>query len=214
MIISTGDAMSYATRTTIRRAPSLAAALAVALTACWGPAVRAQDYLIQKGDVLDVSVLEDPGLNRQALVRPDGKISLPLAGALNAAGMTPEALQTAIRGALRRDFVEPPTVTVSLLSLAAAEAAATTPIYILGEVRAPGRYEVALPMDALQALALAGGPGVFAARDRVQVRRRVEGAETLTVFDYDQVENGAAIPEPIELAAGDVIVVPERGLFD
>lgn len=192
--------------------PVLAAVLSFAL---WlSPAARAQDYLIQKGDTLDVSVLEDPGLNRQALVRPDGKISLPLAGALNAAGMTPEALQSAIRVALRRDFVEPPTVTVSLLSMAAETARDKTPIYVLGEVRAPGRYEVELPMDALQALALAGGPSTFAARNRVQVRRRVEGAETLTVFDYDQVEDGAAIPESIALAAGDVILVPERGLFD
>jgi polysaccharide export outer membrane protein len=194
-------------------APRVLAAL-LCLLLWLSPAARAQDYLIQKGDTLDVSVLEDPGLNRQALVRPDGKISLPLAGAIDAAGLTPEALQTRVRAALRRDFVEPPTVTVSLLSMAPESAKQKTPIYVLGEVRAPGRYEVDLPMDALQALALAGGPSAFAARNRVQVRRRVEGAETLTVFDYDQVEDGAAIPEPIALAAGDVILVPERGLFD
>jgi polysaccharide export outer membrane protein len=194
-------------------APRVLAA-GLCLTLWLAPVARAEDYLIQKGDTLDVSVLEDPGLNRQALVRPDGKISLPLAGALSAAGMTPEALQASIRTALRRDFVEPPTVTVSLLAMAEESDMEKTLIYVLGEVRAPGRYEVELPIDALQALALAGGPSTFAARDRVQVRRRVAGAETLTVFDYDQVEDGAAIPESIDLAAGDVILVPERGLFD
>jgi len=143
-----------------------------------GGSALAQDYQIKPGDRLDISVLEDPGLNRQVLVRPDGKISMPLAGSIDAANRTPEQVQVAIRRALARDFVQPPAVTVSLLSVAdealGPEGGAT--IYLIGQVRAPGRYDLPLPINALQALAVAGGPDVFAARHRIQIRRRENGS--------------------------------------
>lgn len=190
--------------------------LMIWLSVALGGAALAQDYQIKPGDRLDISVLEDPGLNRQALVRPDGKISMPLAGSVMAAGLTPEQVQTAIRRALARDFVQPPAVTVSLLSVAdealGPEGGAT--IYLIGQVRAPGRYDVALPIDALQALAVAGGPDVFAARDRIQIRRREDGQDQVILFDYDLVEQGATPMEAVQLRDGDVIVAPERGLFD
>lgn len=179
--------------------------------------VAAQDYQIRIGDTLDVSVLEDPGLNRQVLVRPDGKISLPLAGTFQAAGVTPEALQAAIRRRLAGSFVEPPSVTVAVTDLgeggALSEGQRGT-IYVIGEVRDPGRYDVDLPIDVLQALALSGGPGAFAARTRIQIRRRTPEGERVFLFDYDSLEDGLVPSAPIGLAAGDVIVVPERGLFE
>ena len=106
----------------------------------------AQDYQIRVGDTLDVSVLEDPSLNRQVLVRPDGKISLPLAGTFQAAGVTPEALQRAVRGRLAASFVEPPSVTVAVAQLGEAGASDAAvnlaTIYVIGEVRTPGRDDV------------------------------------------------------------------------
>jgi polysaccharide export outer membrane protein len=191
--------------------------MAVVAALLWATVAAAQDYLIRLGDRLDVSVLEDPAIGRQVLVRPDGRITLPLAGTLDAAGRTPEALAVAIRRALARDFVEPPTVTVAVVGLGVEAlpegATGAGTIYVLGQVGAPGRYDVALPIDILQMLAVAGGPGVFAATQRIQVRRRQSG-DQIFLFDYDAVEHGTVPLTPIELRDGDVVVVPERGLFE
>jgi polysaccharide export outer membrane protein len=189
----------------------------------WCGVATAQEYRLRPGDVIDVFVLEDPTLNRQALVRPDGRISVPLIGAVQAGGRTPEQVAAAISRSLARDFVQPPSVTVSLVQLAPGldpeeEAAAlgrgAGTIYVLGEVGRPGALEVELPINILEALALSGGPGTFAARDRIQVRREVNGTQRMMLFDYERVEDGDVPLALFELSDGDVIVVPERGLFD
>lgn len=195
----------------------LGAGLVVALPAL---AQETPAYRLQPGDQIEISVLEDPGLNRQVLIGPDGRISLPLAGSVRAGGQTVDALQSAIRGRLADDFIEPPTVTVSLSGVGqgfdeeVVDPALLSTIYVLGQVQGPGRYDLEPPVDVLQALAVAGGPAVFAARDRIQIRRRVDGSDVMILFDYDQVEDGMVPIQPIELQDGDVIVVPERGLFE
>lgn len=196
---------------------ALAASLSTMLlqTGAWAQ----QGYLMQVGDRLEITVLEDPGLNRTVLIRPDGRITMPLAGTLEAAGSTPEALQARITSALAGQFVQPPTVTVSVASLGAGaleaiETGTVATVYVIGQVGRPGNYEVALPMDVLQLLALAGGPGTFAARDRIQIRRRGAEGESVLLFDYESVERGAVPSAGIMVADGDVIVVPERRLFE
>lgn len=194
-------------------------ALLSVLLAGFALMAAAQDgaYLVQPGDRLEVSVLEDPGLNRTVLVRPDGRISLPLAGTLTAQDRSPEAVAAAVRRALAADFVQPPTVTVSLVGIGAAQGDivdGSVSIYVIGQVGRPGVYQVALPIDALQALALAGGPGAFAAVERIQVRRRTGGGEQVLLLNYELVEDGFVPSALIGLADGDVIVVPERGLFE
>ena len=176
----------------------------------------AGDYTLAPGDQLEISVLEDPSLNRQVLVRPDGKISMPLAGTIEAAGRTPEAVQSLIRQRLAKDFIEPPTVTVSLLAVGMQEEILLPSFYVLGEVAQPGRFafEEGKPLTVLQALSLAGGPGIFAARKRIQVRRYGAEGGALHVFNYDAVEDGKALPPPLFLQDGDVIIVPERGIFE
>lgn len=189
---------------------------------CSAEAVQAQtetgtDYTLAPGDRIEISVLEDPSLNRQALVRPDGKISMPLAGTVEAAGRTPEEVESLIRQRLARDFIEPPSVTVSLVGVGAEEAIVAPSFYVLGEVRQPGRhaFDEEKPVTVLQALAIAGGLDVFAARKRVQIRRHgTEGGDTLRLFDYDAAESGEQLPPPFFLEDGDVIIVPERGIFE
>ncbi len=173
------------------------------------------DWALAPGDRIDISVLEDPTLNRQALVRPDGKISMPLAGAIAVAGLTPEAAQGLIRRRLAKDFIEPPNVTVSLVALGS-EDEEEPAFYVLGEVAQPGRFTFneEMPVTVLQALALAGGLDVFAARKRVQIRRYADNVETLQLFDYDAVESGEGLLPPLFIEDGDVIVVPESGLFE
>jgi polysaccharide export outer membrane protein len=174
----------------------------------------AQDYRIRPGDRLEVTVLEDPALNRQLLVGPDGRISLPLAGSVTAEGMTVDAVARALRSRLARDFIEPPTVTVSLAGVQDPRVFQTPSfgaVYVIGQVGAPGRYDVEFPINMLQMLATAGGPGPFAALGRVQLRRS-DG--DVTIFDYRLVENGEVPINLLQLGDGDVIVVPERGLFE
>lgn len=175
-------------------------------------------YLLQPSDVIDVQVLEDPSLNRQLLIQPDGLVSFPLAGAVQAGGKTPGQLANDIRRALSDDFLEPPAVTVALVSIGAIDetvAEETLVIYVFGEVNNPGRFEVTDPVNVMQALAIAGGPGIFAATRRIQVRKRdEEGVEQLSFFNFDAVNDGNALPFPAEIDDGDVVFVPERGLFE
>ncbi|MEM7239261.1 MAG: polysaccharide biosynthesis/export family protein [Pseudomonadota bacterium] len=201
----------------------LAVGLVLTIT---GSAAMAEEldgpYLLEPGDVIDISVLEDPELNRQALVRPDGKVSMPIAGTLDAAGRSPEQLMRVIRARLAGNFIEPPNVTVALVSLADPDEQddedETSTVYILGEVNRPGRYDYQTeePINILQALTLAGGPGVFAARQRIQVREIVDQTDTLRLFDYDAAEDGVLVTNQDlgTLADGAIIIVPERGLFE
>lgn len=246
------------------------AAFAMVLMAAPAGDALAQAYELKPGDIVEITVLEDPSLNRRVLIGPDGAISLPLAGSVQAGGSTLNTLQTGIASRLRGQFVNPPSVTVSLVALGPetldpltdGEGEVVDPaeeelisFYVLGEVARPGRYEFEpdSPISVLQALAIAGGPGVFAARSRIQVRSRVpdpnalppapeeteqdaddaESAdaasledddapppppvamlEELRLFDYAAVEAGDPESTLLFVRDGDVIIVPERGLFE
>jgi polysaccharide export outer membrane protein len=176
-------------------------------------------YRIRAGDTLQVSVLEDPNLGRQVLVRPDGYISLPIAGTVKAAGLTPERLETVLQQKFSRGFEITPTVTVSLRFLApGGEAAAlneeAVTFYMLGSVGRRGPITVPEPVTILEALAIVGGPNQFAANHRIQIRRMVDDVEQIILFDYDRVIEGKPVEGNIEIEDGDIIVVPERTLFN
>ncbi|MGF1502525.1 MAG: polysaccharide biosynthesis/export family protein [Paracoccaceae bacterium] len=173
-------------------------------------------YILKPGDVISINVLEDAALNQNALIRPDGRISLPLAGTILAAGKTPEDLATELQVALADAFLEPPSVTVALNRIAPEFQEDDLPeFFILGQVGRQGRFTSREPISIIQALSIAGGPGLFAAVERIQVRKRdEEGIETVLLFDYDAVEDGEAIQEIIMIEDGDVIFVPERGIFE
>lgn len=203
--------------------PALGAFFAAILSV----AALAQDgefYRLVPGDVLEVTVLEDPDLGRQLLVRPDGRVSMPLAGTVMAQGRTPEQVQGTIRARLARNFVEPPTVTVAVVSVREEledeelEEIVLNDVYVLGEVARPGRFEYPNdePVTVLQALSLAGGVGPFAAIKRIQVRQVVDGIETVRLFNYEAVEDGASVSaadfEP--LVDGAILIVPERGFLE
>lgn len=192
---------------------ALIAALALLMAA---PMALAQGagYRIQPGDVLAVTVLEDETLNRETLVLPDGRISVPLAGAVEAAGQTVETVERTIADRLASNFAVRPNVFVSVVTVD--ETGATFPIYVLGRVGEPGVREVEAGTTLLQAISLAGGFDRFAATKRIQLRRTdpQSGREQLYVFNYDAVERGAAIQAMITLREGDVVLVPERRLFE
>jgi polysaccharide export outer membrane protein len=190
----------------------LAAVLAAVLAV---PAAFAQSasYRIQPGDQLAVTVLEDDTLNRQVLVLPDGRISVPLAGSVRAAGQSVEAVEKAIADRLASNFAVRPSVFVSVTGVVEEEE--TFPIFVIGQVDAPGRVDVEVGTTLLQAIALAGGFDRFAATKRIQLRRTDQaGQERLYLFNFKAVERGGAIQSMITMREGDVIIVPERNLFE
>ncbi len=169
-------------------------------------------YRLQPGDTVEVWVEQDPNLRRQVIVAPDGRIALPQAGHLRAEGLTPEGLERALANRLRKNFATEVDVTVIVINTPVP--GNETRIFVTGEVAKPGSIIVTEPTTVLQAIALAGGLGDFAAKKRVHVRRQQRGREVLIPFDYRNVETGRAISDNIYLKDGDVIIVPERGLFE
>ncbi|WP_374641586.1 polysaccharide biosynthesis/export family protein [Tabrizicola sp.] len=175
----------------------------------------AQDYRLRPGDTVQVEVLEDTTLNRSAMVLPDGQISLPLTGSVRAAGRTLAQIQADLAARLAPNFAEPPTVFVTLATLAerVAAPARTIDIFILGAANTPGRVEVPPGTTVLQAIAAAGGLSPFAATKRLQLRRiDKSGSEKIYRIDFDAIERGAS--NTTRLVDGDVIVVPQRRLFE
>ena len=180
------------------------------------PAALAQSasYRIQPGDQLQITVLEDETLNRQLLVTPDGQISVPLAGTVRVSGQTVDAVERTIADRLASNFAVRPNVFVALTAVD--ETAGQYTVYVLGQVNNPGPIQVEQGTTLLQALALAGGPARFAANKRIQLRRTdpSSGQEKLYLFNYKAVERGGSIQSMIALREGDVIIVPERHLFE
>ena len=156
-------------------------------------------------------------LNREAIVLPDGQISLPLAGSVRAAGRTLAQIQTDIAERLDPSFNGPLTVFVTLNSLAerVEREERTIDIFVVGAANTPGRVEVPPGTTVLQAIAAAGGLSPFAATKRLQLRRvNKAGAETIYKIDYDAIERGVTNIGTTRLVDGDVIVVPQRRLFE
>lgn len=196
--------------------------MATACTLVWAGLAAAQggNYQIQPGDALAIEVLEDPNLNRQVLILPDGRFSFPLAGTVTAGGRTVGQVERALSSALSPNFTNPPTVFVSVARVsesdAEAEADETLTVYLLGEVNAPGPKAVLPGTSVLQLLSQSGGFTPFAATKRLQLRRSdpQTGAQRLFVIDYRAISRGARIVNEPLLREGDVLLVPERRLFE
>ena len=181
-----------------------------------GTATAQSSYSIQPGDTLQVEVLEDPELGRNVLVLPDGSISFPLAGSVRAGGRTVDSVARTISSRLAADFAIEPTVLVSVASLGPDSEGELMDIYIIGEAAQPGLREVEPGMTLLQFLAASGGLSRFAAEKRIQLRRidPSSGQERVYRFNYKSMGGADSISGTTVLAPGDVIVVPERRLFE
>jgi len=167
-------------------------------------ASTAHDYRLAAGDKLRIEVYKDAQLSQSLQIRPDGKITLPLVGDVAAAGRTPIELRDAIGGALK-DYITEPVVTVIVTETTPPPAAV---VYVTGEVNKPGALTLtAGPMSVLQALAMAGGFTDFADRKDIRILRKGEkGMETLK-FNYKDALNEKSNREPIQLQAGDTVIV-------
>ncbi len=169
---------------------------------------------LQPGDTIAISVYQDSKLDRQVMVGPSGFISFPLAGQLKAGGLTPQALEKALRAKLRDKYAGGLDITVSLIASVKQDDEQKPRFYITGEVNKPGPYVLRPGTTVMQAIALSGGLGQFAARKRIQIRRKVAGVESTLLFNYGAFESGADAGGNVELQADDVIIVPEKSFWE
>ena len=164
------------------------------------PAPITDEYRIGPGDKLRIEVYKDAQLSQSVQVRPDGKITLPLIGDLEANGATPLELRDTIAKSLK-EYITNPTVTVIVVEALASK------VYVMGEVTHPGTMELHGPTTILQALAMAGGFKEFANTKDVKVLRPKSGNSVETLrFNYKEMLNGDA--KPFYLRSGDTVVVP------
>lgn len=177
-----------------------------------GISSHAKAQTLRSGDTIDVSVWQDSKLDRRVVIGPTGMISFPLAGHIRAGGLTPQALENVLRNRLKPNYTDSLDITVALVGNDKDEDRKPR-VFVTGEVLKPGSYTMSAKTSLMQAISMAGGLGPFAAKRRIQVRRKVDGVENMFVFDYVAFESGTDLSGNVEIRGGDVIVVPERGLL-
>lgn len=165
------------------------------------PVSQDSGYIVQPGDILEISVWKEKDLQREVVVLPDGSLSFPLAGEIQANGKTVEQLRKDIGTRLGK-YIPGAVVTVSAKQIQGNK------IYVVGKVARPGEFTASRYVDVMQALSIAGGVTPFAAVNSIQVLRRVNGVQTAIPFKYSKVASGRDLRYNIILQSGDVVVVP------
>jgi polysaccharide export outer membrane protein len=165
------------------------------------PATATFDYKINPGDIISVSVWREEDLQREVLIRPDGKFSFPLAGDINAKGKSVEQVRQLLAKKLSR-FIPDLVVSVAVLAINGNK------VYVIGQVNRPGDIPVNPNIDIMQALSIAGGTNPFAQVNDISILRRTENGLISIPFRYGDIEKGKRLEQNIVLKAGDVVVVP------
>ena len=159
------------------------------------------DYVIGPNDVLSVVFWRDKDITSDVVVRPDGRISLPLINEAQASGLTPEQLRVQLTAAASK-FMEDPTVTIVVKAINSRK------VFITGQVAKPGEYPLSAPTTVLQLIALAGGLHEFADSKNIRIVRAETGRTVAYRFNYRDVLKGKNLRQNLELKPGDTIVVP------
>jgi polysaccharide export outer membrane protein len=172
-------------------------------TAAARPVDVPSDYVIGAGDTLAVNVWKEPEASvPSVVVRPDGRVALPLIKEIQVAGLTPLQAGKAITEGLSKLIVSGVDVTVVVTSINSKK------IYVMGAVRREGAIPYTYRMTIMQAIGEAGGLNDFARRKKIYVLRQVAGANTRLPFNYDEVIRGSKPEQNVELLPGDTLVVP------
>ena len=165
------------------------------------PSVDAH-YRIGADDVLTVNVWHEPEVSRNVPVRPDGKISLPLVGDVQAAGLTPTELKAALESRFTK-FLTNPDVSVIVAEIRSQR------INVLGQVFRPGTYALIPPMNVIDAVATAGGLREFAKANKIYVLRTLPNGQVERIkVQYKNVLKGKRGSEDVVLQTRDTVVVP------
>jgi polysaccharide biosynthesis/export protein len=166
------------------------------------PTSHDNSYIIGVDDVLAINVWKEPEVSKTVPVRSDGKISLPLAGEVQASGVTPRQLELDLSRRLA-SYISQPEVTVIVQEIKSQK------FNILGQVAKPGAYPIANNPTVLDAIAVAGGFRDFAKQKSVYVlRRNPDGTETRFPFNYKDMIKGKNVDQNIKLQPNDTVVVP------
>jgi len=160
-------------------------------------AVDPNTFVIGSEDVIAIQVWREPEFSRAAVVRPDGRITLPLIKEVEAAGQTPNQLAAQIAKRLS-EYIKDPQVDVTVTQVRSQK------YYITGEVNKSGSFPLAIPTRVLEALTNAGGFRDFANTKKIVILRKGERLK----FNYKEVIKGKNPEQNILLENGDYIIVP------
>lgn len=162
----------------------------------------ASGYLVGPEDVLEISVWKEEGLQKEVLVRPDGRLSFPLIGEIEAAGKSVGQLTTEITKRLT-NFLANPVVSIGVLKVSGNK------IYVIGKVNKPGEFASGRYINVMQALTMAGGLNPYAKSGEILILRNASSGATESMpFNYDLVIAGKSLEQNVMLRNGDVVVVP------
>jgi polysaccharide biosynthesis/export protein len=168
-----------------------------------------KQFLLGPEDVLEIGVWRSEELTqKEVVVRPDGKIGMPLIGDIDVSGRTADELANHIAELLKK-FKDNPSISVKVREVNSYY------VYVLGDVVKPGKYQLKSHTTVLQAIAVAGGFTPFASKNKMQVRRTVIGQgghpkEFKIPAPYDELVSGDGAVKDFVLKTGDIVVVPSR----
>lgn len=162
-------------------------------------------YTLNPGDVVKVSAFDDVRLDRELVVLPDGTVSYPVVGEIQASGLTVTEL---------KDVITKELIAEGFLNDGAVIDASVTQtrgytLYVIGQVQQPGAFTTMANIDVMQALSLAGGLTPFASKSGIKVLRIENGKQSVVPFDYGDVEDGENLESNFTLRPGDTVVVPD-----
>lgn len=167
-----------------------------------GPPLAEPEYRLGVADVIAITVRDNPSFSvEEAIVRPDGHVTLPMVDDLRVVGLTPAQVRAEAARRLEA-YIKQPIVTVSLVQLNSYE------FYVLGRVNAPNRYASTRLVTVLQALAMAGDVTPYATPENIVVIRRFPDGQRRVHVDYPAVVDGTRLTDNIHLETGDVVFVP------
>jgi len=166
-----------------------------------GMSLAEVEYFIAPADGIEISVYGETNLQRELIVRPDGRVSFPLVGDVEVAGKTTAQIKAAVEGKVR-EYVPDANVSVIVTGLGSLQ------YYVLGKVANPGTFNMSRSVNVLQALSTAGGLTTFAKEKDILIVRG-SGKETRQIrFNYDEIKESKNLEQNIVLERGDVVLVP------
>jgi polysaccharide export outer membrane protein len=182
------------------------AVLALLLAFAGTAHAAANDFTIQAGDVLQITVWKEDGLDREVLVLPDGTITFPLVGTIKVQDLSPGTLQLAIKDKLQ-SAIPDASVTVAV------KAPLGHKVNVLGQVQKPGEVLMSTRMSVMQALSQAGGLTPYAKESGILIIRQTKDGKKSIEYPYDDISRGRDLDKDIDLMPGDVVFVPTAGLL-